>query len=349
VMSFLLISWFNGRQLARNGAFLAFNINRLGDLLLFFGILFGFIFFIVLSLLTKSSMWIFSTWLPNAMEGPTPVSALLHSSTMVVAGVFLVQFFNFLCFHIILVLLIYGTYMGAIGYKFRDYKWIIAYSTSSQLVLVGVFGLIGTGIFSLLYVTVHAFFKSLMFMSCGWSIHGNFLQWVCSNYNLIFFRSFLFCVFNMIRFFGLSVSLLKDQVLLFRNYLIIIIFFFYACATLFYSISLLKVSSYGKLKFQESGIFILSFILFTLFNFSFFFLGFSFFKVSLIFLLLFFSIIYLLKNFSTFFFTTHLVDIYYSKINLSFNIGTYQFFLWLNFISYNFMYVFIFLTFLLIF
>ena len=166
-----------------------------------------------------------------------------------------------------------------------------------------------------------------MFMSCGWSIHGNFLQWVCSNYNLIFFRSFLFCVFNMIRFFGLSVSLLKDQVLLFRNYLIIIIFFFYACATLFYSISLLKVSSYGKLKFQESRIFILSFILFTLFNFSFFFLGFSFFKVSLIFLLLFFSIIYLLKNFSTFFFTTHLVDIYYSKINLSFNIGTYQFFL----------------------
>merc|ERR1739838_1076130 len=102
-----------------------------------------------------------------------------------------------------------------------------------------------------------------------------------------------------------------------------IIFFFYACATLFYSISLLKVSSYGKLKFQESRIFILSFILFTLFNFSFFFLGFSFFKVSLIFLLLFFSIIYLLKNF----FTTHLVDIYYSKINLSFNIGTYQFFL----------------------
>merc|ERR1739838_304562 len=109
-----------------------------------------------------------------------------------------------------------------------------------------------------------------------------------------------------------------------------IIFFFYACATLFYSISLLKVSSYGKLKFQESRIFILSFILFTLFNFS-------------------FSIIYLLKNFSTFFFTTHLVDIYYSKINLSFNIGTYQFFLRLNFISYNLIYVFIFLTFLLIF
>ena len=165
-----------------------------------------------------------------------------------------------------------------------------------------------------------------MFMSCGWSIHGNFLQWVCSNYNLIFFRSFLFCVLNMVRFFGLSVSLLKDQVLLFGNYIIIVVFYFYASATLFYSITLLKVSSYGKIKFQESGIFIISFITFTLFNFSFFYLRFSFFKVSLLFLLFFFIIIYLIKNCFFIFCVTHLVDIYYGKVNLSFNIGTYQFF-----------------------
>jgi len=166
-----------------------------------------------------------------------------------------------------------------------------------------------------------------MFMSCGWSIHGNFLQWVCSNYNLIFFRSFLFCVFNMVRFFGLSVSLLKDQVLLFGNYLLIVVFFFYASATLFYSITLLKVSSYGKLKFQESGIFIASFIIFTLFNFIFFYLGSSFFKVSLLFLFFLFIAIYSIKNCFSIFFSSHVVDIYYRKVNLSFNIGTYQFFI----------------------
>merc|ERR1719153_1627677 len=139
VMSFLLISWFNGRQLARNGAFLAFNINRLGDLLLFFGILFGFIFFIVLSLLTKSSMWIFSTWLPNATEGPTPVSALLHSSTMVVARVFILSFLGLLSRFFGLSTIFYGAFMGLIRRFFKDFKRIIAFSTSSQLGLIGLF------------------------------------------------------------------------------------------------------------------------------------------------------------------------------------------------------------------
>merc|ERR1712212_1020222 len=147
------------------------------------------------------------------------------------------------------------------------------------------------------------------------------------NYNLIFFRSFLFCVFNMVGFFGLSVSLLKDQILLFRNYTIVLLYFLYASTTLYYSVTLLKVSSYGKFKFQESGIFVVSFILFSLFNFCFFFfLGSSVLKISLFFLLIFFIFLNSLKNFFYLFFHTHVVDIYYGKLNFSFNVGTYQFF-----------------------
>ena len=123
IFSFLLISWFSGRSLARNGASLAFLSNRFGDLLLFGGILNGCgLFLMFFSGLTKSAIWLFSSWLPNAMEGPTPVSTLLHSSTMVVARVFLIGVLNYIGLVFSLLFLIYGCYMGRIGSQFSDYK-----------------------------------------------------------------------------------------------------------------------------------------------------------------------------------------------------------------------------------
>lgn len=187
-------------------------------------------------------------------------------------------------------------------------------------------------LFSLFYITVHAFFKSLMFMSCGWSIHGNFVQWVSSNYNFIFFRSFFICVINMLRLFSLSVSLLKDQILLYGNYFIIFIFIFYASATLYYSLTLLKISSFGKYKFQENDIFIITFLLFSLFNlFCFFFFNIVL-KISLFVLLFLFLLIYLIKNKIYYFSFLQIIDIYYRKMNFSFNLRTFQFsFLFLTF------------------
>jgi len=123
VFSFLLISWFSGRSLAGNRASLAFLSNRFRDLLLFRGLLNRCGLFVIFTAgLTKSAVWLFSSWLPNAMEGPTPVSTLLHSSTMVVAGVFLIGILNYVGLLVGLLFLIYGCYMGRVGSQFSDYK-----------------------------------------------------------------------------------------------------------------------------------------------------------------------------------------------------------------------------------
>jgi len=184
VLSFLLISWFSSRSLAGNGAALAFISNRFRDVVLFGGLLSGCsLLLLFLAGMTKSSMWVFSSWLPNAMEGPTPVSTLLHSSTMVVARVFLLGVFNYLGHMVSLLFLYYRTHVGFLGARFPDYKRIVAYSTSSQLALVGLISLGGSECQSLFYVEVHALFKSLLFMLCGWVIHANYVQFVLSFYN----------------------------------------------------------------------------------------------------------------------------------------------------------------------
>lgn len=77
------------------------------------------------------------------MEGPTPVSSLLHSATMVVARVYLFSFFGVVGLFFVVLTLRFRCFIGFFGGKFKDFKKIIAYSTTSQLVLVRVFYLLG--------------------------------------------------------------------------------------------------------------------------------------------------------------------------------------------------------------
>lgn len=127
----------------------------------------------------KSAQFLLHTWLPDAMEGPTPVSALIHAATMVTAGVFLVARMSPL-FELSHTALVFVTLVGTItaffaasvGLVQNDIKRVIAYSTCSQLgymfVALGM-GAYGAGIFHLF---THAFFKALLFLCAGSVIHA---------------------------------------------------------------------------------------------------------------------------------------------------------------------------------
>jgi NADH-quinone oxidoreductase subunit L len=125
----------------------------------------------------KSAQFPLFTWLPDAMEGPTPVSALIHAATMVAAGVYLlVRLFNLFTEDALLVVAITGmvtTLIGALAALSQyDIKKILAYSTMSQLGLMIL--AIGMGVVdaALLHLLTHAFFKACLFLSAGLVIHS---------------------------------------------------------------------------------------------------------------------------------------------------------------------------------
>nr|YP_010710178.1 NADH dehydrogenase subunit 5 [Narosa fulgens]WCS41478.1 NADH dehydrogenase subunit 5 [Narosa fulgens] len=132
---------------------------------------------IIIAAMTKSAQIPFSSWLPAAMAAPTPVSALVHSSTLVTAGVYLLIRFNFLLidtFFIKILLLLSGLTMFMAGisanYEF-DLKKIIALSTLSQLGLMMSILSMGMPNLAFFHLLTHAMFKALLFMCAGVIIH----------------------------------------------------------------------------------------------------------------------------------------------------------------------------------
>ncbi|OIO39584.1 MAG: hypothetical protein AUJ72_00425 [Candidatus Omnitrophica bacterium CG1_02_46_14] len=204
--SYLLIGFWFEKPSAANAARKAFMMNRLGDLGFYLGIILLFLLFGTLNfvdfkaealrqafspgLLTcfgllvftgimgKSAQFPFHTWLPDAMEGPTPVSALIHSATMVAAGVFLLTraFGLFSASATTLwVILIIGSLTAFTGAALatvqRDIKKIMAYSTISQLGFMVMAIGAGSSIAGMFHLSTHAFFKSLLFLTAGSFIH----------------------------------------------------------------------------------------------------------------------------------------------------------------------------------
>ena len=205
--SYLLIGFWFKNQAFNDAAKKAFIMNRIGDLGFIIGMfmmLFYFnslnfdvvnigalklgmgnmtIIYITLFLFVgamgKSAQLPLYTWLPDAMAGPTPVSALIHAATMVTAGIYMIARSNVLFSlapHTLDVILIVGTatslFAAVIGLKQNDIKKVLAYSTVSQLGLM--FAALGMGAYEsgMFHVVTHAFFKALLFLGAGSVIHA---------------------------------------------------------------------------------------------------------------------------------------------------------------------------------
>lgn len=203
--SFLLIGFWFKNQSYNDAANKAFIMNRIGDLGLLLGILLIFINFgtiqygsvteMASSVSTETLTWItmllfvgamgksaqipLYTWLPDAMAGPTPVSALIHAATMVTAGIYMVARNNVLytlsplAMQVVMIVgLATAVFAATIALKQTDIKKVLAYSTVSQLGLM--FLALGLGAFTagIFHMATHAFFKALLFLGAGSVIHA---------------------------------------------------------------------------------------------------------------------------------------------------------------------------------
>ena len=213
--SYLLIGFWYKKESANNAAIKAFIVNRVGDFGLAIGIFLIFFYFgtinfkevfdlapqfleknlvflgfettlitlicifLFIGAMGKSAQFLLHTWLPDAMEGPTPVSALIHAATMVTAGVFLVvrcsplfEYSQTALNLVTIVGMITAIFAASVALVQNDIKKIVAYSTCSQLGYMFFAAGVGAYHVAMFHLFTHAFFKALLFLGSGSVIHA---------------------------------------------------------------------------------------------------------------------------------------------------------------------------------
>ena len=213
--SYLLIGFWFKKETANNAAIKAFLVNRVGDFGLALGVFLIFYYFgtvnfdvvfeqipqidktsinflgvnfnavdlicllLFIGAMGKSAQIFLHTWLPDAMEGPTPVSALIHAATMVTAGVFLVvrcspiyEYSELILAFITIIGMTTAIFAASIALVQDDIKKIIAYSTCSQLGYMFFAAGVGAYNVAMFHLFTHAFFKALLFLGSGSVIHS---------------------------------------------------------------------------------------------------------------------------------------------------------------------------------
>nr|YP_009689689.1 NADH dehydrogenase subunit 5 [Trichoprosopon pallidiventer]QEE94431.1 NADH dehydrogenase subunit 5 [Trichoprosopon pallidiventer] len=308
LISYCLVIYFQNTKSYNAGMLTALS-NRIGDVALLLAIAWmlnygswNFIFYldmmnndknmkmigylVVLAAMTKSAQIPFSSWLPAAMAAPTPVSALVHSSTLVTAGVYLLIRFNVMLensFSGQILLLISGLtmFMAGLGANFEfDLKKIIALSTLSQLGLM--MSILSMGFFKLAFfhLLTHALFKALLFMCAGVIIHnmkniqdirfmGNLsmsMPLTCSCFNI---ANLALCGMPFLAGFYSKDMMLEMVMMSYMNFFSFFLFFFSTGLTVCYSFRLVYYSmtgsySGGSLNMLSDQSWVMSFSIFSL-------------------------------------------------------------------------------------
>jgi len=299
--SYLLIGFWYEKKSASDAGMKAFLTNRIGDIGMFIGILILFTHYhtftfdkifeqislgnlpfdsiatltatgilIFMGAVGKSAQFPLHVWLPDAMEGPTPVSALIHAATMVAAGVYLVvRIFVMLTGDAMLVIAIVGVFTSflaaSIALTQNDIKKVLAYSTVSQLgYMIMALG-VGAYAFAFFHLVAHAFFKGLLFLGSGSVIRAMHHEQNIQNMGglrkkmPITYYTFLIATFAISGIPLTSGFLSKDGLLagslafgdLTGHWLIPTIAFIVAAMTAFYMFRLVILTFHGKPKNKE--------------------------------------------------------------------------------------------------
>jgi NADH-quinone oxidoreductase subunit L len=313
--SYLLIGFWHHKESANNAAMKAFIVNRVGDFGFALGIfaifyIFGSLdfdyvfnnassfvdtninflsfeinsislicFLLFIGAMGKSAQFLLHTWLPDAMEGPTPVSALIHAATMVTAGVFLVarcsplfELSQSMSSMIIFIGATTAFFAASVALVQNDIKKVIAYSTCSQLGYMFVAMGVGAYQIGMFHLFTHAFFKALLFLGAGSVIHamsneqdmtkmGGLRSVIPKTYILMIIGTLSLTGFGIPGIFGMAGFYSKDAIIesAFMAHSSVASYAFWllvaaALMTSFYSWRLIFLTFHGKSNASEDAI-----------------------------------------------------------------------------------------------